>query len=114
MHVRLVVDAGHVQSARKELTALAGVSGVEVRAATIPAWSGGAIEFARLIHSKYVVIDGGAGAATKTAWVGSETWSEGYFMNTRDVGLMVSDRTVAAQLAQVFARLWSSGYVARL
>jgi phosphatidylserine/phosphatidylglycerophosphate/cardiolipin synthase-like enzyme len=109
VHVQLCVDVSDVKKAKADLRALAALANVEVKAVTIPAWSGGAIDYARLIHSKYVVIDGGT-----TGWVGSENWSEGYFTNTRDVGLMVSDPGIASQLNQVFARVWSSTYAAKV
>lgn len=109
VHVQLCVDVSDVKKAKSDLRALAALPNIEVRSVTIPAWSGGAIDYARLIHSKYVVIDGGT-----SGWVGSENWSEGYFTNTRDVGLMVDDAGVAAQLAQVFARVWGSAYSAKV
>lgn len=109
VHVQLLVDISDVKKAKGDLHSLATLANIEVRSVTIPQWSGGKIDYARLIHSKYVVIDGGA-----TGWVGSENWSMGYFTNTRDVGLMVSDPAVAAQLAQVFARVWGSAYSAAI
>ena len=107
VHVQLLLDVGAAKKAKADLRALALVPGVEVRSVTIPTWSGGAIDFARLIHGKYVVIDGGT-----TAWVGSENWSKGYFTDTRNVGFLVSAPAVAGQLGQVFARVWGSLYAA--
>ncbi len=104
VHVQLLVDSSDIKKGQADLKALARLSGFEVRYATIPQWSGGPIPFARLIHSKYMVVDGTSG------WVGSENWSEGYFMNTRDVGLMVHTADVAGQLGQIFNQVWQSGY----
>ena len=93
------------KKAKTDLRGLAALANVELRVVTIPQWSGGPIDFARLIHSKYVVIDGGA-----SGWVGSENWSEGYFTNTRNVGLIVNDPAVAGQLPQVYSKVWTSAY----
>jgi phosphatidylserine/phosphatidylglycerophosphate/cardiolipin synthase-like enzyme len=109
VRVQLCVDVSDVKKAKADLKALAALPNIEVRAVTIPAWSGGPIDYARLIHSKYVVIDGG-----KEGWVGSENWSQGYFVDTRDVGLMVTDAQVSTQLAQVFDRVWGSAYSAKV
>ena len=106
VHVQLAVDVSDIKKAHADLQALAGVSGVEVKSVTIPQWSGGSIPFARLIHSKYMVID------DQAAWVGSENWSKGYYLNTRDVGLVVHGADTAASLNQIFALVWQSDYTA--
>ena len=106
VHVQLAVDVSDIKKARADLQSLAGVSGVEVKSVTIPQWSGGSIPFARLIHSKYMVID------DQSAWVGSENWSKGYYLNTRDVGLVVHGADTAASLNQIFALVWQSNYTA--
>ena len=106
--VQLLVDVSDVKKAKADLTALAGLKNIEVRAATIPPWSGGAIDYARLIHSKYLIVDGNAG------WVGSENWSSNYFTATRNIGLVLHDAGLAGQLNQIFDGVWSSGYVANV
>ncbi|MGK5084571.1 phospholipase D-like domain-containing protein [Bdellovibrionota bacterium FG-1] len=103
--VQLLLDIGHVKSAKADLASLAAVPNIEVKAATLPAWSGGAIDFARLVHSKYLVIDNGS-----SAWVGTENWSKGYFLSSRDVGLIVSNPGIAGQLDRVFSQVWTSSY----
>jgi phosphatidylserine/phosphatidylglycerophosphate/cardiolipin synthase-like enzyme len=79
-------------------------AGVEVKAVHIPEYSGGPIKFARLIHSKYVIVDG-----TKY-WLGTDNFSKGYFYESRGVGIVTSDKKTSAQLGEVFQNLWLSAY----
>ncbi len=102
--VDLLVDVSNIKKAKKDLESLAVVSGINVRTMTIPPYSGGEIQYARLIHSKYLVADG------VYAWVGTENWSEGYFLNTRDVGVTTAEPTTVRALGQVFETLWRSQY----
>jgi 3',5'-cyclic AMP phosphodiesterase CpdA len=53
-----LAHVGPAQSTKKELVALSQLKKVKVRSVTIPQWSGGKIDYARLIHSKYLVVDG--------------------------------------------------------
>ena len=108
VQVQLMVDVSDLKSGGKDLSALAKLANVQVTSITIPQWSGGAIPYARLIHSKYMVVDG------KTGWVGSENWSEGYFMNTRDVGLVIQTPAQVSQLNQIFDQVWGSAYGSRI
>ena len=102
--VQLLVDAVSLHAGRNELSSLAKVPGIEVCSVQVPAWSGGPVEFGRLVHSKYMVVDGTA------AWVGSANWIEGYFLNTRNVGLVVKSSATAETLNQIFAQVWGSAY----
>ncbi len=102
--VRLLVDLSDVKKAKADLLALSALSNIQVRVVTIPPWSGGAIDHARLIHSKFMVVDG------EKAWVGTENWSEGYFFNSRDVGFVTSDRDVVSKLGQIHSKVWDSSY----
>jgi len=78
---------------------------VTVRIATIPQWSKGFIPFARVIHAKYLVVDGAS------SWVGTSNWGKSYFHDTRNVGLVMHDSRIALELEGFFARLWQSTYV---
>ena len=108
VQVQLMVDVSDLKSGSKDLSALAKLANVEVMSITIPQWSGGPIDYARLIHSKYMVVDGAVG------WVGSENWSEDYFMDTRDVGLVIRAQPQVSQLNQVFDQVWGSSYGSRI
>jgi phosphatidylserine/phosphatidylglycerophosphate/cardiolipin synthase-like enzyme len=110
VQVRLMVDATVMPKGSKAaLQLLAQLPNVQVKAVTIPQWSGGPLQYARLIHSKYFVIDGG-----QTGWIGSENWIDSYFNNTRNVGITVQDPAVAAQIEQVYDNVWGSPYGAAI
>jgi phosphatidylserine/phosphatidylglycerophosphate/cardiolipin synthase-like enzyme len=87
------------------LKSLALVPGIEVKIATIPKWSGGDIPFARVIHSKYMIVD------SQVLWMGTSNWSEDYFRHSRNVELIFRRPELAAKVDQIFAKLWNSDYV---
>ncbi|HKI83567.1 MAG TPA: phospholipase D-like domain-containing protein [Candidatus Krumholzibacteria bacterium] len=92
-------------SSMQYLKSLQTLDHVQVRIATIPQWSKGFIPFARVIHAKYLVVDGAS------SWVGTSNWGKSYFHNTRNVGLVMNDSRIAQQLEGFFSRLWQSTYV---
>ncbi|MGZ3693321.1 MAG: phospholipase D-like domain-containing protein, partial [Bdellovibrionota bacterium] len=102
--VQLMVDAVALKNATPELKALGTLDNIEVRAVKIPEWSGGHLDYARLIHSKYLTVDEGS------AWVGTENWSEGYFTQSRNVGIILKSADITGQLNQIFGRVWDSAY----
>ncbi len=104
--VQLLVDSYSLKSGQADLKALSQLKNMEVRIVKIPTWSGGHLDFARLIHSKYLTVDG------EVSWVGSENWSQNYFTTSRNVGVLVHSRDIAQQLEQVFHQIWISEYSA--
>ena len=101
VHVKLVVSDWETGSpALKELQALARVPGVEVKLSTVPEWSGGYIPFARVEHLKYAVVD------SLWAWVGTSNWEPSYFHGTRNVAVVLRNRTLAGQAREIFERSW--------
>lgn len=100
--VRMILDATALKKDKSGIEALAAQENVEIRLTTIPMHSTGPIDYARLVHSKYLVID------DDTSWVGTENWSRGYFENCRNVGLVVTDSKIARGLRSIFTKLWSS------
>lgn len=83
---------------------LARANGITVKFVAIPDWSGGFIDFARTIHSKYMTVDGAR------SWVGTSNWSKDYFHDSRNVGLVVEGAAFAADLDRIFDRIWTSEY----
>lgn len=102
----LLADWSKRRGSIEPLQRLAEVPGVEVKLATIPRWSGGFIPFARVIHAKYMVVDGAA------AWIGTSNWEGDYFQKTRNVGLLVEGGPFAGQLERVFQEVWGGPYAA--
>ncbi|MFO1010952.1 MAG: phospholipase D-like domain-containing protein [Planctomycetota bacterium] len=86
------------------LQALEPLENVEVKLVTIPQWSGGFVPFARVVHAKYLVVDGAK------AWVGTSNWERDYFYESRNVGLIVEGGPFAARLERFFADGWGSSY----
>jgi phosphatidylserine/phosphatidylglycerophosphate/cardiolipin synthase-like enzyme len=88
----------------REIQSLARVEGIEAKFVNVPEWSGGFIDFARTIHSKYMTVDG------RGAWIGTSNWSRDYFHSSRNVGLIVSGAPFVTDLDRVFDRIWTSEY----
>lgn len=88
------------------LQSLQAVPGIDVRLSTIPQWSGGFIPFARVIHSKYLVVDG------RRSWIGTSNWEKDYFFHSRNVGLLIESPQVGARLDAYFEKGWKAPYSA--
>jgi phosphatidylserine/phosphatidylglycerophosphate/cardiolipin synthase-like enzyme len=86
------------------IKALQQVDGIDVAFLVIPPWSGGFIPFARVAHAKYLVVDG------ERLWLGTSNWEHDYFHASRNVGVVLDDRRLAAQLDAFFAGNWRSPY----
>ena len=83
-----------------DLQQLAAVPNVEVRFVTIPEAATGFIPFARVIHSKYITIDG------TWAWLGTSNGAGDYFLASRNVGLVVVGVPLARRLDGLFEELF--------
>lgn len=80
--------------------------GITVKLVEIPQWSGGWIPFARVIHAKYLVVDG------ERCWIGTSNWERDYFFHSRNVGLIIESALLADRLARFFEDDWQSSYAA--
>ncbi len=86
------------------LKSLALLPNVEVRVVTLPVASSGFIPFARVIHSKTMVID------NKLAWVGTSNWTGGYMDLSRNLEVVMRNEQMAQRLAALHEQTWSSAY----
>lgn len=86
------------------IKALHAVDGIDVAFLLIPPWSGGFIPFARVAHAKYLVVDG------ERLWLGTSNWERDYFHASRNVGVVIEDPVLGAQLDAFFAGNWRSQY----
>jgi len=86
------------------LQSLEVVPNFEIKLVTIPRWSGGYIPYARVVHAKYMVVDGAH------AWIGTSNWERSYFYESRNVGLIVDGAAFASKLEQVFKDGWTAPY----
>jgi phosphatidylserine/phosphatidylglycerophosphate/cardiolipin synthase-like enzyme len=105
VQVQILVDKTALKAGKKDLEALAQVPNIQLQVVTVPEWSGGPIPYARVVHSKYFIVDG------TSAWVGTENWEETYFTGSRNVGLVLNSAEIAGQLDQIFSQVWSSAYL---
>ncbi len=86
------------------LQSLQAIPNLEVKLVTIPPWSGGFIPYARVIHAKYMVIDG------ERAWLGTSNWEHDYFYASRNVGVLIEGASLAGRLDSFFKAGWSGPY----
>ncbi len=104
VRVQLLLDRASFKKDSDEISKLSSTPGIEVKKIEFPQWSGGPLDYARLAHSKYMIVD------QKVSWIGSENWSENYFLSSRNVGAVIHASTAIADLDRVFRRLWTSPY----
>jgi len=104
----LIADWGMRQPGLDMLRSLDLVPGVEIRVVTIPQWSGGPIPFARVDHSKYIVVD------AEQACVSTSNFEYGYFYDCRDISLIFAGGPANAQLRRIFEQVWTGPYAAPL
>ncbi len=105
--VKLLVSHWNTDKpAIEHLKGLSLVPNVEIRIATIPEAKEGFVPFARVNHSKFMVIDG------KTLWLGTSNWTGGYLDNSRNLEIVVNDEALAARALAVHSQLWDSQYSA--
>ncbi len=87
-----------------EIKSLGKVPGIDLRIVTIPEYSGGFIPYARVAHSKYMIVD------DEKLWIGTSNFEWSYFYNTRGVELIFSDTQLTRQANEVFDKLWTAPY----
>ena len=105
--VKLLVSHWNTEPpAVDHLKSLSLIPNIEVKIATLPEAKDGYIPFSRVIHSKYMVVDG------KAFWLGTSNWSGGYLDNSRNLELVVKDAALASKVQGVHAQLWGSEYAA--
>lgn len=107
--IKLMVSNWNMeQPAQAYLKSLAMLPNVEIRVVTIPVAPGGFIPFARVIHSKTMVID------NEIAWVGTSNWSGGYMDLSRNMEVVMRNEKMAQRLAATQEQIWSSQYAQAL
>jgi phosphatidylserine/phosphatidylglycerophosphate/cardiolipin synthase-like enzyme len=103
--IKLMVSNWNLEMpAQSYLKSLAMLPNVEIRVVTLPVASSGFIPFARVIHSKTMVIDG------KLGWVGTSNWSGGYLDLSRNLEVVMRNEKMAQRLAALHEQTWSSAY----
>lgn len=103
--VRLLVDKWAYDVEPQLFRNLEDVNNIEVRVIDISEL--GPLPGTGTVHAKLVIADG------KRALLGSATFSQRQIMECRNVGLLVKDRAVIADLQKVFDKDWNSAYCFR-
>ena len=107
--VRLIVaDWEKGSASENSLKELARVPNIEVKFSDIPEWSGGYVSFARVEHLKFVLADSTA------FWLGTANAEKGYFYNTRNLGVVVSNARLASTMHRIFTKSWDGPYTERV
>mgnify|MGYP003337230588 FL=1 len=75
------------------------------RSASIPEASTGFVPFARVCHTKLLVVD------DTWAWVGTSNFGRDYFYASRNLGLVGNGAAFAGPVSGYFETLWTSPYV---
>jgi phosphatidylserine/phosphatidylglycerophosphate/cardiolipin synthase-like enzyme len=86
------------------LKSLSLVPNVELKISTIPRYEKGFIPYARVQHSKYLIVD------DRACWIGSSNWEKGYFYNCRNLGVVIKGADPNAVLRKIFFTTWESSY----
>ncbi|MYM35503.1 DUF1669 domain-containing protein [Duganella sp. FT94W] len=103
--IKLMVSNWNLeQPAQVYLKSLAILPNVEIRVVTLPVASTGFVPFARVIHSKTMVID------NQVAWVGTSNWAGGYFDLSRNLEVVMRNEKMAQRLAALQEQTWTSAY----
>lgn len=90
------------------LKSLSVLPGIEVKIATLPQAKEGFIPFARVNHSKYMVID------QQISWIGTSNWTGGYLNTSRNMEIVAKNAELAKRLSAVHEQLWTSPYSANV
>lgn len=109
VRVKLMVSHWNTeQPSLDHLKSLAMLPEVEIRVVTVPQLASGFIPFARVIHTKAMVID------DELAWVGTSNWMGGYLDNSRNLEVVLRDVAMAGRVGALHEQLWQSPYAERL
>lgn len=100
----LLADWSKRRGQIENLQSLHAPPGLTVRLVSVPRASSGFIPFARVVHAKYMVVDG------ERAWLGTSNWEGDYFTHSRNVGVLVEGPALASRLERFFQLTWSSPY----
>ncbi|MES2743647.1 MAG: phospholipase D-like domain-containing protein [Pseudomonadota bacterium] len=107
--IKLMVSNWNTEApALAYLKSLSVLPNIEIRVVTLPQASSGFIPFARVIHSKTMVIDG------QLAWVGTSNWAGGYMDLSRNMEIVMRNEKMAQRVAALHEQTWSSPYAQAL
>jgi phosphatidylserine/phosphatidylglycerophosphate/cardiolipin synthase-like enzyme len=88
----------------RDIKALAKTEGLHLKISSLPQHSSGFVPFARVEHSKYLVIDG------ELSFISTSNWGPGYFLTSRGVAVFIRGHAAAEVLEDIFAKTWNGPY----
>jgi phosphatidylserine/phosphatidylglycerophosphate/cardiolipin synthase-like enzyme len=100
----LVSDWSLSSSKQKDLKRLQMTNGITVKFTAIPELGAGFIPFARVEHCKYLLVD------AADAWIGTNNWSDEYFLFSRNAGFMLHSPELCMLLHEKYAMSWDGPY----
>lgn len=86
------------------LKSLTCIPNIEVKFSTFPEWTGGYIPYARVEHSKFIVVD------ATTFWLGTSNAEKSYFHTSRNVSIIIKNKKLATRIREIFYQSWDSNY----
>lgn len=107
--VKIQMLVSHWNTEKPEINSikkLSQVPGIDLRIVTIPQLASGHIPYARVLHSKTMVVD------ESIYWVGTSNWSKGYFADTRNIEVIMKRPALAETGLRIFNALWNQSYTA--
>jgi phosphatidylserine/phosphatidylglycerophosphate/cardiolipin synthase-like enzyme len=109
VHIEMLVSNWNLKA--KDLPALKSLAvlpNFTLKIASFPDSKKGFIPYARVIHSKQMIVD------DEIYWIGTSNWSEDYFNHSRNVELIFRRHDIAQVGLEIFKSLWNSSYVEKL
>jgi phosphatidylserine/phosphatidylglycerophosphate/cardiolipin synthase-like enzyme len=100
----MVSDWSLTRTQSRQLKSLVALPNVTVKYLSFPTHTEGYVPYSRVSHTKALMVDG------THAWVGSANWQPGYFIGSRNVGVVTSDPSVTHPLRRYFLTAWTSHY----
>lgn len=105
VEVRIIIsDWSTKEPLISHIKSLAVLKNMTIKISTIPRWSKGYIPYARVQHSKYLIID------NNRCWIGSSNWEKGYFYNCRNLGIIIKSMSITEKLREIFFTNWMGSY----
>ncbi|MBU0455486.1 MAG: phospholipase [Gammaproteobacteria bacterium] len=106
VHLKLIVSNWALKKPGIDyLKSLSVIPNVEIKYSLLPLYQHKAIQYARVEHCKYMVID------HNLSWVGTGNWQWGYFYDTRNIAIIIKGSEPNKTLHSIFFRDWFGPYV---
>jgi len=104
----IVADWSNKKPAIDFIKSLSLVPNIEIKISSIPEWSGGFIEFARVEHCKYMITD------SDNIWIGTSNWEKNYFYNCRNLSVTIKSQKMNSELKEIFYSDWDGPYTEKV